>query len=154
MADMSAVAEDLLKLPSLLGRTPPAVLLTRWAVLLGDDTPTYLDATCESGDQVQGSRYTLAAVTNRAICFLQASNPGSWWDYDRDHSRDHATVRDLVTWRRPLTCVKLAPRQPRVILRMKGADELMLPLANGNAYRPASDPLPLVRLVDDAWAGR
>lgn len=90
-----------------LYRTPPAVLLTRWQALVGEDEVIFFDAALEAGADVAGSRYTFVALTDVAVCRLVAEHHDEAWEHDRHMGRsaDEITPRSVDAWRRPIRAV-------------------------------------------------
>lgn len=153
-----------------LMRTPPAVLLTRWQLLQGDEDLAFFDAVMESGSDVPGARYTFVGVSASAVSFLQAEHDDEMWAQTRFSSQGAGgiTPRTLDAWRRPLTAVielRLAgtpwdwlpdealdrPQSPSIVLRM-GDRELTLPLPKKTRAVAPPDVAPVVRLLQDGWA--
>ena len=106
MIDMNGAPEVLMAAG--LPCRPPHVLVTSWLALLAGDDHLYLDVAFESGAGVPGTRYGFVAVTDAAVCYLQAEHDDEGWDHQRvsiKRKPQSMTPRMLVAWRRPLALV-------------------------------------------------
>ncbi len=166
MTDVSGAAE-ILKVAG-LPCTPPYLLVTRWLALLAGDDHMYLDVAFEAGAKVPGARYTFVAVTDAAVCYLQAEHDDDRWDQQRvefNPSLEALTPRTLVAWRRPLALVTEvglggdmwqwvgAPGEwtrPSYVL-MFSDDAVEIPLPNRYRSLEAPDPTPVIAHLTAAW---
>lgn len=166
MIDADSAAEVLLAAG--LPCRPPHVLVTRWLALLADDAHLYLDVAFESGAGVPGTRYVFVAVTDAAVCYLQAEHDDDVWDHQRvsfNRKPQSMTPRTLVAWRRPLALVTevglggdtwpwvdaAGTGDPPVYALKFGQDAIEIPLRSPRRSRRAPDPTPVIALVTAAW---
>jgi len=167
MTDVNGAVEMLMAAG--LPCTPPHVLVTRWLALLADDDHLYLDVAYESGARVPGTRYAFVAVTDAAVCYLQAEHDDDDWDQQRvsfNPKPQALTPRTLVAWRRPLTLVTEVGlggdtwqwvgepegiwKPPCYALRF-GDDAVEIPLRSPHRSRQAPDPTPVIAHLTAAW---
>lgn len=166
MPELPELADSL---RALVQRTPPIVVLTRWQLLLGDETVRFSDAALEAGTDVSGTKYTFIAMTDSALCYLVAEHDDELWAYDPDERPAWAVPRSIIAWRRPLHRIqsiglsddprdwlpnrdRLAAENPRIVLTFDDDSTIQLPLTSG--YRAGAvppDPASVITRISSVW---